>query len=872
MTRCSKTVSSVLAAAVAAFALGASPAQALDSAQQGCVNALNKTGAKVAATQGKAISSCIKAAAKDKLVEPTVDACFTADTKGKIAGAEQKTTDAQASKCSAPFPTFAYETPATINGAATDGEIAMAGDIFGSPVDTAMQTGDTGSCQAAVNKAYEKLAATRMKSFLSCKKSGLKDLSIDSAAQLEPCITDDPKGKVTKAADKLGATVTKKCAGVTLASAFPGCSSEAGSDSALANCVARKAECNVCLSLNDMDGLENECDEVDDGVVNGTCRQCGNGFVESPEECDDGNLTSLDGCDENCLIECGNGVLDPGELCDDGNRVSYDGCSATCQDGPGSGESHEQCPNRGELVLYSKLSNIPCTDNNDCTAPRTCDTSISRCTTATELDTGWNGAGHDSDINDQVRAAARLACDGPPSPDCGQCDVLGLDPTPGNCRCANNVATKCDEPFQNDADDCGGAACNCFFGAPFPLSAQGTPVCVSNKFSEDITGTANPDLGSGQISANLRSQVFLGHTRDLPCPVCGGKCSNDNSGCIFDSDCDGGATCVQDTPGDGIRDGQCIYDENNHTAQNPPTPCDIDGQNASFPAIIGNTVPGSGGAGYSIDCQPEVGKNVSGAGLIIKLQQSTGTSTLGFGVDCDGAGAGTALCPCLVCSGDQTFPCNSNAECAPLGGNCALATHGGGVPCNQNTDCAAVDIGPCNNLGKCTKRTTQGCGTNADCQNFNAGNCDLQTCTSRGSGVTPEPNYCSDDICTDMGGGEGECASGPSFMFCDALVKADGAGASACTQNADCAGGYGNCTITDPADCFLDPIVATGSPDPDFPVAAATFCVPPTSNSGINSSAGLPGPGRVVNQGEATTYCTSNPAVQYTPGGIPACP
>jgi cysteine-rich repeat protein len=69
------------------------------------------------------------------------------------------------------------------------------------------------------------------------------------------------------------------------------------------------------------------------------CPSCGDGvcdFVRG-EECDDGNLTSGDGCDSNCLVEptatCGNGMLDidQREECDDGNTSDGDGCSSTCQ-------------------------------------------------------------------------------------------------------------------------------------------------------------------------------------------------------------------------------------------------------------------------------------------------------------------------------------------------------------------------------------------------------------------------------------------------------------------------------------------------------------------------------------------------------------
>jgi cysteine-rich repeat protein len=61
---------------------------------------------------------------------------------------------------------------------------------------------------------------------------------------------------------------------------------------------------------------------------------CGNGFTEPPEECDDHNAVSEDGCSAACLREfCGDGTLQPGlgEVCDDGNTELGDGCSPTCQ-------------------------------------------------------------------------------------------------------------------------------------------------------------------------------------------------------------------------------------------------------------------------------------------------------------------------------------------------------------------------------------------------------------------------------------------------------------------------------------------------------------------------------------------------------------
>tara|TARA_B100001750_G_scaffold44657_1_gene32920 strand:+ start:1782 stop:3704 length:1923 start_codon:yes stop_codon:yes gene_type:complete len=62
------------------------------------------------------------------------------------------------------------------------------------------------------------------------------------------------------------------------------------------------------------------------------CDECGNGVVGRAETCDEGDTTAGDGCSATCQVEiCGNGILDPNEACDDGDTNGADGCSATCQ-------------------------------------------------------------------------------------------------------------------------------------------------------------------------------------------------------------------------------------------------------------------------------------------------------------------------------------------------------------------------------------------------------------------------------------------------------------------------------------------------------------------------------------------------------------
>ena len=74
---------------------------------------------------------------------------------------------------------------------------------------------------------------------------------------------------------------------------------------------------------------------------------CGNGRIETGEQCDPGSVCSngkscsgsektcpgechrrdSPDCDNKCLGRCGNGVKDPGEECDPGRRCSFSGGS-----------------------------------------------------------------------------------------------------------------------------------------------------------------------------------------------------------------------------------------------------------------------------------------------------------------------------------------------------------------------------------------------------------------------------------------------------------------------------------------------------------------------------------------------------------------
>jgi cysteine-rich repeat protein len=96
---------------------------------------------------------------------------------------------------------------------------------------------------------------------------------------------------------------------------------------------------------------------------------CGNGVINSPEQCDDGasNGTATDKCDAHCRFRCGNGIKDSGEDCDDGvNNGSYGTCNPDCTLAPHCGDGvlngSEQCDNGTKNVaLVSAYGRGVCT-------------------------------------------------------------------------------------------------------------------------------------------------------------------------------------------------------------------------------------------------------------------------------------------------------------------------------------------------------------------------------------------------------------------------------------------------------------------------------------------------------------------------------
>jgi hypothetical protein len=255
----------------------------LTRAQQACVNEMNKNGEKVNKAQLKENERCLRTFQTDKLVAPTFDVCTTADEKGRVDRAEERTETREAKKCVSPLPPFAYTDSATVNEAAVDGALALTYAIFGGPpvldanLVTRAENRETAKCQLEMLKRADKLENIVLKEVNKAKKKAIKDESVDSAAALEAELwaVFSSNKRIQRTEDRLVRVVDRKCAVLQVppSTVFPGACEERKNPNLreVEVCVIAAARCEACLKINDFDDLNMDCDLADDQVSNDSC-------------------------------------------------------------------------------------------------------------------------------------------------------------------------------------------------------------------------------------------------------------------------------------------------------------------------------------------------------------------------------------------------------------------------------------------------------------------------------------------------------------------------------------------------------------------------------------------------------------------------
>ncbi|MEE8549819.1 MAG: DUF4215 domain-containing protein [Gemmatimonadota bacterium] len=841
-----------------ALALGQGP---LPKDQQNCINELNKGFAKVAKKQAKEVCTCIKDGAQGKLGGQTIEECTTADNKGKVADAKQKTISKVADKCSGPTPPFGATDATTVNDAAMAKEILLIHDLFGTDLDQNIisKASDKAAhkCQIDVAKAAKKCQETKLKVFNKCKKDGLKGKVppglILSAADLETnCLMTggdpntpqpDAKGKIAKACvSKLGGKISKSCSGVIQAAAFPGPCFDAPN---LQACLDALVECRVCRALNSADDLKRVCDRFDDGLANKSCppvsSACGDGILQTllGEECDDGNTDDGDGCNGVCLDEfCGDGIVNdaPNEACDDGNTVDGDCCSSSCQ----IESAATECRAASDVCDVAENCDgiTPTCPADDVVAAGTeCRASSGVCDVAEECD----GIGKSCPSDGFEPASIECRASG------GVCDVAdnctGSDPncpadakSTAECRAAT-AACDASEVCDGVSNDCpadvlepASTECRASGGVcDVAESCSGSdPSCPADAFDTGMECRASTGVCDPAESCNGTGTSCPADQLEPPSTECRASagvcdlaenCSGSDPSCPADASapdgtsCDDGDACTElDECTSGVCDGGPVCG-NGSTEGACGEECD-DGNAESFD-------------GCSDICLLEIGPhkctldpNASTLALTTALFGIPPLPLLGaLDVSCSSVdpNTGKALCGCTIQTIDPVFLTGIGTACVLAGDPNACDL--GEIDCDGG-NVLDWDLIADHNIGSCTG--------NPDCGTQCAAHC-----TGLGAAYSVSDSGC-----------EGFCEGGPSdglpcTMDTDCVSGScpgpDGLGQGnicgcqclAMVGDPSLAGGL-NCLI--PANIFV--VLPSGSPCTDPPtISLGTVCIPATTET-----------------------------------------
>lgn len=239
---------------------------ALEAAAQQCVRRLAENAVAVAAYQGAQNLRCLRLGA------PDAQACLGADPRGRMAAATARTlADAQA-LCGT-FPPFGapQRLAETVTAAGTLHERGVVADLFGADLQAAVAAASdprAARCQATALRRVEKLMRARLHGYLRCARSALP-IAADAAA-LVACVEGESNAVVT-ARRLLTRAVSEGCAALPTAALLPGrCAGTTGA--ALATCLEQRAICRSCRLLDSAGALGADCDALDDGVANDSCR------------------------------------------------------------------------------------------------------------------------------------------------------------------------------------------------------------------------------------------------------------------------------------------------------------------------------------------------------------------------------------------------------------------------------------------------------------------------------------------------------------------------------------------------------------------------------------------------------------------------
>ncbi|MBN1770091.1 MAG: DUF1566 domain-containing protein [Deltaproteobacteria bacterium] len=437
---------------------------------------------------------------------------------------------------------------------------------------------------------------------------------------------------------------------------------------------------------------------VDGFCYSERCRPvtCGDGVVNSGEDCDDGNLVDDDGCEADCTYSCflatecddgdvcngdedcightcvpgepppdgtpcgaglvcrrgacapagcGDGIVDAsaGEECDDDNDVSGDGCEADC--------------------TFSCHNDADCNDLRTCNGEEVCDTVAHRCAPGVPAADGTpclTAAGDSGGCRGGVCAPA--GCGDTAVEGSEDCDDGNLEPGDGcenDCTwtCAGDAA--CDDGrFCNGAETCDLGTHTCSTGA---APADGT------ECNRDGDPTTRDVCRAGTCRPSSCGDAFHDPGNDEQCddgnPVPGDGCDPDCSySCVAPWDCDDGDEC----------NGRESCDTTTHVC-----------------------LPGGWLADGTACTRPAGGAGVCRSGACV--EELCGNGTLNPGEECDDGN----IVPGDGCEATCRFSCRTNEECREVPDD--VCTTDTCEPVAAGQACRRTDNSlPCDDCDPCT--------------------------------------------------------------------------------------------------------------------------------------------------------------------------
>ena len=537
------------------------------------------------------------------------------------------------------------------------------------------------------------------------------------------------------------------------------------------------------------------------GAVQAVCltTNCGNGKLDSGEQCDDGNIVDGDGCSSTCKLEaCGNGIIDPGEDCDPpGSVTGAVVCSASCKlEVCGNGIiDHDTSPPE-QCDDATGNTDTPCPTPSYSNPPTTCSTCTTKCQIQTVVGP-YCGDGVCSDGETQSSCPA----------DCTGCGNGVLEGTEQCDNGAANTDTPCvTPPYSNPPMTCSTCTKSC------TIDTVVGPYCGDGRCSNGETGTSCPadcsGCGNGIVEGTEQCDKGSANT-DTPCatpsysnppmtcstcttscqintvvgPYCGdGMCSDGETQTSCPADCLGCGNGSID-PGE-----QCDDGPNNTNTPcptpaygNPPNTCSTCTKSCTIATVLGP---------YCGDGTCETGETKTscpadcmgcGNGIVEGTEQ------------CD-AGAANTSTPCATPA--YANPPNTCSTCTPsctidtvVGPYCGDGTcETGETKTSCPADCAGCGNGVLDPGEQCDAGAAN---TSTPCATPPYAN-PPRTCTTCSTSCTLDTvvgPYC----------GDGACNTGETLSSCPADCSGCGNGVLDSDEQCDDGAGNTNTPCTTPA-------------------------------------------------------------------------